>query len=105
MTKTITPIKGRREANFPGCVLVDSHPSFPKLHRVPTGTCYRYNTKTKRIECMVTTMPDSLHVAWDTCGGCAQHVAHCVCKYGIIASRAIDVIYGKTVAVSNGAKW
>lgn len=98
-------MKGKTDPNAMGCMLVRSDPSFRPIYRAPQGTVYRYDRKTRRVVSMVTVMPDKSQVAWDTCGGCQTHVSKCVCKYGILAPRAIDVIHDKTVAVMGGERW
>lgn len=98
-------MKGKTDPNATGCMLVRSDPSFRPIYRAPKGTVYRYDRKARRVVSMVTVMPDGSHVAWDMCGGCAQHVRTCVCKYGIMAPRAIDVIHDKTTAVMDGERW
>ncbi len=75
-------VQGSRDPYMPGRILVPLsrvHPTLPKVTGAPPETFYRYNEKRRRVECMVSVMPDGLHVAWDTCGQCVHSIRTCRC--------------------------
>jgi hypothetical protein len=82
LVKDRPAVQGSRDPNMPGRILVTlnrQHASLPKVRNAPAETFYRYNERLRRVECMVTMMPNGLYVAWDTCGACATHIRACGC--------------------------
>jgi hypothetical protein len=81
---------------------------YPPVYQpmVPPNTYYRVVKETGRPACMVTVMPDDLHVAWFTCGVCAALDIHlCRCKRGITAGRSVEYIFDSIVAQLAGEEW
>lgn len=88
-------VQGSRDPHMPGRILVPlgrEHATLPKVVGTPPETFYRYDEKKRRIECMVTMMPDGLTVAWDVCGTCAHHVRICTCP-AIRPGRGVIHLY------------
>lgn len=66
----------------------------PVSRTVPPTTYYRVGAKSNKLKCMVTIMPNGLHVAWDFCGTCSLGLHGCTCHHGPTAPRHIEYMYG-----------
>lgn len=79
-----------------GCILVplsERKPHYPATAKnILPYTYYRVVESEDRVRAMVTIMPDGLHVAWDSCARCLQHIVRCPCKSGVYHSRSIGWI-------------
>ena len=80
-----------------GCRLVPldkGKPHFTKIQdNVLPNTYYRVPIDDEdRLRAMVTIMPDGTRVAWDTCGKCKAHIAHCSCASGAYHPASIGWI-------------
>lgn len=60
--------------------------------RVIGNTYFKVASKSKEVAALVTVMPDGLHVAWDTCGKCHDHVSQCSCSTGIYHPSSVGWI-------------
>jgi hypothetical protein len=103
------PVVGAPDPSFPECVLVevgDAPATYPRLdsgYNIPM-TAYRVEL-TGKVRCLVTTMPDGLRLAWDTCGGCKNYFMLCRCRDGVRTNRAIEYIHDWIVARMAGETW
>lgn len=69
-------------------------PRWPKAQKnVIDGTYYRVKKeKPDTMVCMVTVMPDGLHVAWDNCCKCHRRITQCQCVDGFYHDSSIGFI-------------
>lgn len=110
---SVGPVKFARVKDMiPGYGLVSLEEAkrngkFPKIDEsmIPPDTYFRVSKNELRSRCLVTVMPNSLLVAWDTCGLCHSYYNLCRCHAGISADRAIEWIFDKWTADKAGEEW
>lgn len=105
-------VRGSPDPNRPECVLVPlnkapRHPVFRDVATkyAPPQTFYRYDKAEKRVLCLVSVMSNGLHVAWDTCGGCAWYWSLCKCAAGLRSPRSVEYIFDQINALAAGQEW
>ena len=105
-------VRGSQDPHRPECVLVPvnrapKHPAFRDvaMKYAPPQTFYRYDKAEHRVMCLVSVMSNGLHVAWDTCGGCAWYWSLCRCANGLRAPRSVEYIFDQINALAAGQEW
>ena len=93
MKKVIRVKRTRVDDTVEGCVLVPvtgGKAHYPKVQsNVLLRTYYRVVVDDDRVRAMVTILPDSTRVAWDSCGKCHNHITICQCTYGVYHPQSI----------------
>lgn len=116
MTKTLKIKKNRSPAkhksapkdHIEGCKLVPVVPGksvhgYPRVgNDVIENTYYRVDKKTKKVQCMVTVMPDGLHCAWDNCAACYQYFTLCTCRGGLLHPDSVQWVRFHVESWMNG---